>query len=197
MEYILTIIILILIFNILKLKKEQDINNKKIGVIQDFIFGITKTLKEKKEELNENIVDSLANGVFYKDIMFNDLYNKKDAELEQWVKKNYFYNNYSQTSMGDFSVLYINIIKEMLDTPNEKLLDKEDLIILKESLEVTEDNVLEIKGEIAIYKDMKNGVLDVSNFNANNIDYKLSVLFNHINNKYIEELRNIVVEKNK
>jgi hypothetical protein len=99
--------------------------------------------------------------------------------------------------MGDFSVLYINIIKEMLDTPNEKLLDKEDLIILKESLEVTEDNVLEIKGEIAIYKDMKNGVLDVSNFNANNIDYKLSVLFNHINNKYIEELRNIVVEKNK
>jgi hypothetical protein len=83
MEYILTIIILILIFNILKLKKEQDINNKKIGVIQDFIFGITKTLKEKKEELNENIVDSLANGVFYKDIMFNDLYNKKDAELEQ------------------------------------------------------------------------------------------------------------------
>ena len=80
MVYILIIVIIFLIFFVFSLKKQLTTLDKRIFILQDFVFGIHKTIRNKGF-LNENIVDSLANGVFYKDIMFNKLYEKNEKEL--------------------------------------------------------------------------------------------------------------------
>lgn len=121
MEYMFIVIVLILIIYILKLKKKQDINDKKIVILQDFMFGVIKTLKNnnlkeniKEEVLNDNIITALTNGSFYNDIMFDKLYEKKEEELKEWIKKNTFYDKYPKTCYGDFSLLYSAILEEML-----------------------------------------------------------------------------------
>lgn len=66
---------------------------------------------------------------------------------------------------------------------------------LRDDIEVTKDNVGELEGEIGMFKDVVSGVLDNSVFSHDNIDLKLMMMFNHIDEGKRIEAKKIILER--
>jgi hypothetical protein len=62
-------------------------------------------------------------------------------------------------------------------------------VYLNEEVVVTEDNVMELKGEIEMYKDLLAGRLQVSDFRTESIDVRLTIMFSHLKQEYRGRLK--------
>jgi hypothetical protein len=61
---------------------------------------------------------------------------------------------------------------------------------LSEELVVTKENVNELLGEIAMYKDLMEGKITYETPEVENIDNRLAIMFSHLKQKYRDNLRN-------
>jgi hypothetical protein len=61
---------------------------------------------------------------------------------------------------------------------------------LSEEVGVTKENVNELLGEIAMYKDLMARKLTYETPEAENIDNRLAIMFSHLKQKYRDNLKN-------
>jgi len=66
---------------------------------------------------------------------------------------------------------------------------------LRDDVEITEDNIGELEGEIEMLKDLINGKLDHTSFTPENMETKMLKMFNHISSEKLEEVKKIVLER--
>jgi len=78
-----------------------------------------------------------------------------------------------------------------------ELLSEKDKSMIDESVKVTEENVGELQGEIAMYRDLLKGELDDSNFIKDDIDNRILMMFKNIKKENRDHLKNEIFKRYK
>lgn len=185
-----------------KIEKEKKRNR----TVQAFLAGVIRAISDyqsitDKDKDEEDLPPrSKSMPVPYETVMENiDWEFDKDSLLqhyEKWLKhdRNIFFEEKKYGGDG-FNFMYLDFFDRRLKEWNSGvLMSKKDKSYLREDVEVTKDNVSELEGEIAMFKDLKRGRLDCSSFTAENIDMKLMRMFNHIDSDKLEEVKKEILK---
>ena len=80
-------------------------------------------------------------------------------------------------------------------TKKELLINEIDKEYLDSTTIVTKDNLDELEWEIAIYKDLLSGSLDISGFSIENIDSKINSIFSNIKTECKEVIKKALIKR--
>ena len=80
-------------------------------------------------------------------------------------------------------------------TKKELLINEIDKEYLDSTTIVTKDNLDELEWEIAIYKDLLSGSLDISGFSIENIDSKINSIFPNIKTECKEVIKKALIKR--
>jgi hypothetical protein len=70
-----------------------------------------------------------------------------------------------------------------------ELMTKRQKEYLSEEVVVTQDNVNELLGELAMYKDLMTGKIKFEMREAENVDNRLAIMLSHLKQKYRDKLK--------
>jgi hypothetical protein len=183
----------------LALRKEQKRNR----ILQAFIAGIVRSVSDyvsatDKIDLDEMPEPNAGLPIPYKKVLEAVEYEfLKDViafasvqKHEKWLLEcRQLFN--SEKRRGDgfvfinhdlFDGLIARWRSDELMTPKEKAYLSEEII-------VTNDNVEELQGEIAIYKDLLAGRVRSENLQKETIDDRLAIMFSHLKQECREKLK--------
>jgi hypothetical protein len=116
---------------------------------------------------------------------------------EKWLKhdRNLFFEEPRYGGDG-FNFMYLDFFDRRLRAWSlGELMSQKNREFLRDGVEVTEENVGELEGEIGMLKDLMNGKLDHTSFTPENIDTKILIMFNHIKPEKLEEAKKIILER--
>ncbi|MDK9719141.1 MAG: hypothetical protein OEL57_14745 [Trichlorobacter sp.] len=176
-------------------------------VLQNFVAGIIRAISDYKSpydkysddipEVNKSLpipFDKLLDTIWWE--------VGSDMEMEHfdaWLKlgRNLFQDSRPLQNEG-FNLIYQALHEKrsaiwFSDSP--KIMSASKKAYLRDDIEVTEENVGELDGEIGMFKDVVNGKLDNSVFTPENIDLKLMMMFNHIDEGKRMEAKSIILER--
>ena len=174
-------------------------------IIQSFLSGIVRSISSyihSWEHDPDDIPKKIPNPINHLDLFENiryefDGYIMKNnyMDINKWFKngKKTFNDDISNDGFPFLYYDYHNWRFDLWNTPSQVLSDAE-MAYLCEDVEVNEENVGEISGEIFIYKDMRDGKLDTK-YTLDNLDTNLYILLRHIKTSKIEELSEIIVTR--
>lgn len=72
---------------------------------------------------------------------------------------------------------------------SDELMTQKERAYLSEEIVVTKDNVGELQGEIAMYKDLLAGRVHGQSFGRDTIDDRLAIMFSHLKQEYRDKLK--------
>lgn len=207
MIYILIFLIIINIlftkylFNLLKIESRRN------RILQSFIAWIIRSIsdyysatdsidsdyipeKNKKLPISYKKLLESIQWEFSKDFWINP--------YKKWIEKDRLIFNDDKYWNDWFNFMYLDFFDELKrQWDSDELINKKDKELIKEWINITEENLNEIETDIIIFKDYKKWKLKLNNFNKDNIDEKLNMIFNYIKPKYIKELKEMLLKKNK
>lgn len=188
-------------------------------VLQAFIAGIIRAISDYKsrldvstdsdklpekhtnipipyEELIEDIRWEFDEDFFknYKSVSENNIVVEPFSSWLRFEKNLFFDFKYNNEG---FCMMYYDFHdwrNKLWHTPSDGInISKKEHAYLRNDIKITKENVDEMKGEIAMFKNVVNGKLDNSSFTPENIDLKLSVIFNHIDEGKRQEAKEIIL----
>ena len=117
---------------------------------------------------------------------------------EEWLKQDRLIFNDEKYGNDGFNFIYWDFFDDLLrQWHSGELLSAKDKSMLDESVKVTEENVGELQGEIAMYRDLLKGELDDSNYTKGDIDNRLFMMFNHVKKEHRDHLKNEILKRYK
>ena len=193
----------------LTLNKERKRNR----VLQAFVAGIVRSISDYVSKTDAIDLDKMPERaatlpVPYKNILaavehelLKNVLRKSPPAYIKWLASNrsLFQGKTSRNDVVDDGFVFMNY--DLFDgliarwrspelmTPNEKA-------YLSEEIVVTNDNVRELQGEIAIYKDLLSGQVHSKNLRRETIDDQLAIMFSHLKQQYRDELKQQILAKN-
>ena len=173
--------------------------------MQAFAAGIIRSISDYFSE--NDAVDPLevpeqnkALPIPYKNILESIEYEyRKDFWMDpfrEWIKRDrllFFDEKYANDG---FNWMYLDLFEKLKARQNSgAVLTEKEKELLREDIIVNEENVGELAGEIAMYRNLLGGKLGTSNFRKEQIDNQLIVLFNHNKKEHRDKLRQTISER--
>ena len=180
---------------------------KRNRILQSFIAGIIRSISDyhsKTDSVSPGDVPEKNNKLpipyknIIEDIQYEFLKDFWMKPYEKWLKEDRLIFNDEKYGNDGFNFIYWDFFDDLLKQWHSgELLSEKDKSLLDESVKITEENVGELQGEIAMYRDLLKGDLDDSNFTKDNIDNKLLIMFNHIKKVHRDHLKNQILKRDK
>ncbi|MDH5561880.1 MAG: hypothetical protein OEY59_13605 [Deltaproteobacteria bacterium] len=182
----------------LKVEKEKKRNR----ILQSFVAGIIRSISDYKSTTDsigdDDDLPTLNKKIpipYGKVLECVDCEFEKDfwiTPYEKWLQADRSLFDDSNYGNDGFNFVYLDFFdrqaKSWFSASNELMSEKERLY-LRNDIEITENNVDELKGEIGMFKDLLKGELPIDMYTHSNIDEKLLLMFDHINPERINELK--------
>jgi hypothetical protein len=207
MNYITLLIAIIAMFFsgfcYLQITREKKRNR----ILQSFIAGLIRSISDYHSKTDSVSPEDVPEKntqlpIPYKKILEDIQYEfSKDfwmTPYEEWLKQDRLIFNDEKYGNDGFNFIYWDFFDDLFKQWHSgELLSEKDKSILDESVKITEENVGELQGEIAMYRDLLKGELDDSNFTKDDIDNRLFMMFNHIKKEHRDHLKNEILKRYK
>ena len=211
----LSIYLLLLVGNIiltfvvwLTLSKERKRNR----ILQAFIAGLVRSVSDyvsttDKIDLKEMPERNTTLPIPYRNIlesvqdeMLKNVFIASDKKYEKWLlaSRQIFSEETLRNDVRDDGFVSINY--DLFDGliarwRSGELMTPKEKAYLSEEIVVTNDNVGELQGEIAIYEDLLSGRVRGENFRRETIDDQLAIMFSHLKREYRDKLKKQILGK--
>jgi hypothetical protein len=205
---ILLVTLLFLLFGYIiwinhKLEKEKKRNR----FTQAFIAGITRAISDYKSrtDIDKCDKDNYPQRSKNLPIPYENLLKCVGWEFDKdfWVEPYKKWLKYDRELFDDskyrndgFYFIYLDFFDDRLKLWfSNELISEKDKSYIRDDVEITENNVGELEGEIGMFKDLLNGELPIDSFTSDNFDEKMLQMFNHIKHEKLEELKKYILPK--
>ena len=201
----MTIIYILLAANIIfsfvlfaSLKKEQKRNR----ILQAFIAGLVRSVSDYVSTTDKTNMDEVPEQNTKLPIPYKKVIEAVEHELlkdvsvvsikshEEWLRESRQLFTGDKEGNDGFVFMNYDLFDDLLTHwRSDELMTEKEKTYLRDDIVVTKENIGELQGEIAIYKDLFAGELDRANFKKETVDTQLLMMFNHLKPKYREELK--------
>jgi hypothetical protein len=202
MNILLIILVILLAIGILWLNFKMEKEKKRNRILLSFVAGTIRAISDYRSTTdNEEVPDQNQTlPIPYENIMENiDCEFSKDFWMEPYKKwlmtdRNIF--NDSKYADDGFNFIYYDFFDRRLrEWHSAELMSEKKKEYISDDIEITEDNVGELEGEIAMLKDLMKGNLSIESFTPENIDEKLLIMFSHIKPEKREEAKQEILKQ--
>jgi len=206
MNILIIILILFLILWILWLNHRIEKEKKRNRIVQAFLAGVIRAISDYKSKTDEiGDEEDLPEQNYRLPIPYEKLLESIDWEfskdfpleyLEKWLKHDRNLFDDSQYGNDGFNFMYLDLYDKLFNQWfSKEITSQKNKEYIRDDIKITENNIGELEGEIAMLKDIKNGKLDHSSFTPENIDEKMLIMFNHIKKEKVEEVKRKILER--
>lgn len=201
-DILLIILIILLATGFLWLHLKIEKEKKRNRILQAFVAGTIRAISDYRSPTdNEEVPDhNRTIPIPYENIMETiDCEFLKDFWMEPYQKwlmtdRNIF--NDSKYADDGFNFIYYDFFdRRMEEWHSDELMSEKKKDYIREDIEITEDNVGELEGEIAMLKDLMSGNLPIESFTHENVDEKLLIMFNHIKLEKREDAKQAIIKQ--
>lgn len=185
------------------LRREQNKNR----ILQGFIAGLVRSISDyvsatDKIDLDEMPEPNTILPIPYKkvleaveyELLKNVSFVSPERQYEKWLRegRRLFSGETMRNNARDDGFVFMNY--DLFDDlaarwRSGELMTQKERAYLSEEIVVTEDNVGELQGEIAIYKDLLAGRVHGQSFGRATIDDQLAIMFSHLKQEYRDNLK--------
>lgn len=200
--------LLISIFSLVVISRiylQLKIEKKRNRILQSFIAWIMRSISDYQSQ-TDNVSPEYIPEVNKKlPISYNKLLESVQYEFwkdfwinpyGEWLKKDRWL--FDDTNYGNdwFNFIYLDFFdKASIQWNSGELMRPEDKNLLNEDVIITEENLMELEGEIWMYRDLLSWNLDDSKYTTENIDRKIAMIFNHIKSEHLDNLKEAILER--
>jgi len=196
---VINILFSISIFSSLKLERKRN------RILQSFIAWIIRSISDYYSSTDAVDSDYMPEKNQKLPIPYNNILGAIEWEFckdfwvnpyKEWIEKDRLIFNDPKYWNDWFGFVYFDFFDKLKKQwESNEIINEKDKELINELIDINDENLSEIEGEIAIYKDLKSGKLNSINFTKETIDNQILKIFNHIKPKYREELKNEILKK--
>jgi len=206
MNIIAIILLLVLLAWILCLNYKIEKEKKRNRILQAFVAGIIRSISNYKSKTDDiERVGGLPQSKSSLPIPYEDILTNIGSEFSKdfliktyrrWLKAGRNLYDDSQYSGDGFNFMYLDFFdKRYREWFSNELMPPKNRAYVRDDIKITEANVGELEGEIAMLKDLTSGTLDDTSFTSENIDEKLITMFNHVKLEKLEEAKKSILAR--
>lgn len=186
------------------IQKEQKRNR----ILQAFIAGLVRSVSDYVSITDETDLDEMPEHNTKLPIPYNKVIEAVEYELlkgvpltslqkhEKWLTGNRQLFNDANGVRDGFVFMNYDLFDDLIIRwRSVELMTPKEKSYLSEEIKITKDNVGELQGEIAMYKDLLAGKLDSKNFKKETIDNQLFMMFNHIKLEHRNKLKQEILKR--
>lgn len=186
------------------IKKEQERNR----ILQAFIAGLVRSVSDYVSATDKVSLDEMPEWNAKLPIPYGKVMEAIEHELlkdvpftsvqkyGKWLTDTRQLFNDTNRRGDGFVFMNYDLFDNLITRwhSSELMIPKENAY-LSEEVKVTKDNLGELQGEIAMYKDLLAGELDNKDFTEETIDSQLSVIFKHLKSEHRSKLKQEILKK--
>lgn len=184
-----------------------DKERKRNRILQAFIAGLVRSVSDYVSATDEVDSDKIPESntklpIPYKKVLKAVEYElRKDVAAfksvekhERWLRESRrLFESEKRTDDGFVFMNYDLFDRIIARWRSGELMTPKEKAYLNEEITVTNDNVGQLQGEIAMYKDLLSGRLESETFTKETIDDQLAVMFSHLKQEYREKLKRQII----